>query len=652
MTRPGIAATLALLGYAALVVAAAWPLTFRPGSTLPGEPSHDTGVYVWNQWVFRYELIDRGSSPLYTSRILAPAPPVDLAVHNYTIFQNLLALPLQPWIGVVATFNATWLLMQALAGWGVFLLARRMTTRLDVAWLAGALFACSPTLIARSTAHQSLVAAAPLAFFLLCVLRAADSRGLGDAALAGMAAAWAAICDAYYGIYCVVLLGIATWVRVVEWKPRNGESRRDPAGIVVSVMMLLPIALIVSALITGGWTLTVLGISVRVRTLYAPVLALTVLLIVRVLLALRHRGRWHVRLWPQDRARLLQFATGLFVCLALLSPLLVAARARIAGDRALQPQVYWRSSPAGVDLAALLVPNPNHPFAPEALREFVVTRPDSYAENVASLPLVALVVILAALLRRARPPRLWVWIALTCLLLALGPFVTIAGVNTFVPGPWALLRYLPIVGAAQSPGRFLIPALIAFAVLFAWAMDAMSRRRLVSLAIAGALSFELLPVPRQTASAKVPDVYTTIASDARDGSVLEVPLGIWDGRSQIGYANTATQYYQTTHGKRLFGGYLSRVPGRLIRRQLSYPSLEAVIWLSEGRNLDPERLEAARQDAPALARDAVLLYVVIDPALIQPAARETVIELFELEPVRTADGLELYRSRLTPAGTR
>ena len=36
-------------------------------------------------------------------------------------------------------------------------------------------------------------------------------------------------------------------------------------------------------------------------------------------------------------------------------------------------------------------------------------------------------------------------------LLALGPFVHVAGINTYVPGPWALLRYVPLIGLVHTP---------------------------------------------------------------------------------------------------------------------------------------------------------------------------------------------------------
>ena len=39
--------------------------------------------------------------------------------------------------------------------------------------------------------------------------------------------------------------------------------------------------------------------------------------------------------------------------------------------------------------------------------------------------------------------------------------------NTHVPGPWAFLRYVPVIGLARTPSRFSIVFMLALAVLFA-----------------------------------------------------------------------------------------------------------------------------------------------------------------------------------------
>lgn len=636
-------APLALVAYALLVLTAAWPLSGAFRSVLPGSAGGDTGVYVWNVWVFRYELLVEHSNPLWTSRILYPGPPIDLALHNYTIFQDAVALALVPLVGLVGAFNLTWLLMQALSGLGVFLLARRQTSRDAIAWLAGALFACSPTIIARSTAHQSLVAAAPLAFFLWFLLRAADRRTLSDAALAGVCAAWAAVCDAYFGIYCSVILTIVSIVRLTRWQP---EERQAPSGLGTAItgMMLVPVTIIAVIVLTGGRRIDLFGTTIWIRTLYTPVLILSILVGVRLWLALRGRGRWRVE-GPVDRLRLVQLGLGVFACVLLLSPLINTARVRLQAGGSLQERVLWRSSPPGVDLLSFLIPNPNHPLAPQAWRDFLTPRPDMYPENVASIPYVALVIIGIALFRVPRPrPRVAITLAVCFGLLALGPFVTIGHFNTHIPGPWALLRYLPILGAARTPTRFAIPMLIAISVLFAWALERLAARRRTIVVVALAMALELLPVPRITATAAVPGIYGTIAADRDDVSVLELPFGIWDGTSQEGFANTATQYYQTTHEKRLIGGYLSRVPRHRIRTHMQFPTLRLLTTLS-GPNgqVDSNLAEAAHEDAAYFIQQTKLRYVVVDNRLASPQLRDAAIHLLSLRVIQSDGPIALYR---------
>jgi hypothetical protein len=91
--------------------------------------------------------------PYFTDRIFALMPPANLSFHNYTTFQNLIALPLAPIIGVVATFNVVYLLMNVLTAQATFLLARHVTGRTAESWLAGVLFAWSPIFGAQHRAQ-------------------------------------------------------------------------------------------------------------------------------------------------------------------------------------------------------------------------------------------------------------------------------------------------------------------------------------------------------------------------------------------------------------------------------------------------------------------------------------------------------------------
>ena len=161
-----LTATLVLASFLLVAAIQSWPLPLHLSTHLTGTPGGDTGVYVWNMWVFNHELAVLRSSPFDTETILSLGGPADLSLHNYTVFSNLLALPLLPWLGVVTTFNVVYLVNVALAGLGMFLLIRRLPHTASaprlVAWVGAFLFACSPFLVARGNGHYSLAAAAAL----------------------------------------------------------------------------------------------------------------------------------------------------------------------------------------------------------------------------------------------------------------------------------------------------------------------------------------------------------------------------------------------------------------------------------------------------------------------------------------------------------
>ncbi len=73
------------------------------------------------------------------------------------------------------------------------------------AFLGGLVFAWAPAMVARTTGHFSLAAAAALPAFLWCLINAEQSRSAKDAALVGLCMAWAALSDAYYGVYCLMI---------------------------------------------------------------------------------------------------------------------------------------------------------------------------------------------------------------------------------------------------------------------------------------------------------------------------------------------------------------------------------------------------------------------------------------------------------------
>lgn len=645
MSRERASQLAVVLGYVLAASAFTWPLPLFLGTHFTGDPGGDTGVYVWNQWVFHQELTT-GHNPLATEKILSLTSRVDLTQHNYTAFLNLLALPLISWLGIVTSFNVVFLLVSALNAIVAYGLMRRATAanRFE-AWLGGLVFAWAPAMIARTTGHFSLAAAAALPAFLWCLINAEETRSAKDAVLVGLCMAWAALSDAYYGVYCLMIAVIylaATLLRV----RRAAKPTPRPWRWLLDVLIVCFGGLIAGLVLGRGGEFTLLGVPVHVRSLYNPVLILTTLVTVRLFIWWRP----HFELPFDSQRSLIKVALiAAVACAGPLSPVLYGLGGRIAEGRFVTPSIFWRSSPRGVDLLSFAAPNPLHPIVRWLAGDPLTMRPTQFVEYTASVSIVSLVVIgLAIWLAGYRPRKRWFVLTLGFALLALGPFIYIAGINTHVPGPWALLRYAPGFGLARMPGRFAIVALLGVAVLMAGALAAIGerwpkRRRLIGAIVALLLVFELWPAPRTLYSAEVSPIYDRIAADPRPVRVLVLPFGVRDGVWETGNFRPHSQYYQTRHGKALIGGYLSRISRKRVQSMReNYPTLDALIKLSEKAPLDASVKAVLDQRGDRLVKQANLGYVVIDARFIPPDRARMVVEALKLREVQQDGHLTLY----------
>ena len=334
----------------------------------------------------------------------------------------------------------------------------------------------SPFLVTRGQFHFSLVAIAPLCFFLLALLRAWDRRRLRDAAVVGGTIGWAAFCDLYYAVYCLMLGACYVASRTLDVSVRRrpaADFKTVKPGISAAIVILA--TLIVVTKIIGGGLVLMGPIRISMRTLYTPVLVLTVLLMFRWWLSASVR----VRLTGPLPVGWLIRATAVagVVTLLLLAPVLASLVPRLVSGGMVAAPVLWRSSAPGVDLASFFIPNPNHWLSPASLADWLTRGPGGYADQVASLSIVGLLLIIVAWRFAAfRVPRFWLIVTIGFGLLTLGPFVSVGRFETHVPTPWTILRYLPIVGAARMPARFDAVVMLGFAMIVVTGLTALVLR--------------------------------------------------------------------------------------------------------------------------------------------------------------------------------
>ena len=358
MARPAWVSHLAaVLGYVLVAVVFSWPLLPNVTTHLTGDPGGDTGVYVWNQWVFQHGALVEGRNPLTTEHIFSlTTRPVDLSQHNYTLFLNLLAMPL---IRLARHGRHLQRRLPARRGpHGVDDVHarpahhRRATAE---AWLAGLAFAWAPLMVARSTGHFSLVVAAPLPAFLWCLHRLDRSERLFDSVLAGAVVAWAAFCDAYYAVYCLMIGTLYVTSRVLrfEWRP---EWRQGPGRWILDLCILLAGGMVAGLTLGRGGRVELLGVPVSVRGLYTPMFVLTVLVLARVLITLRpHIARVTL---PDPRAIGAVVAAGLTGAVVLSPALYGASQRMLDGSWVVAAGLLAQQSGAGSTCSRSSSPTP------------------------------------------------------------------------------------------------------------------------------------------------------------------------------------------------------------------------------------------------------------------------------------------------------
>lgn len=124
-----------------LTIGMTWPVAARLSTHLPGQGG-DLWVHWWNFWWLKGSLL-QGQTPFYTDYIFHPHG-VSMIYHNFAWAHFFSWLPLHAVIGSTAAFGVVILLMFALSGYTMFLLAREVTGDGWASFVAGVVYAFWP----------------------------------------------------------------------------------------------------------------------------------------------------------------------------------------------------------------------------------------------------------------------------------------------------------------------------------------------------------------------------------------------------------------------------------------------------------------------------------------------------------------------------
>jgi len=283
----------------------------------------------------------------------------------------------------------------------------------------------------------------------------------------------------------------------------------------------------------------------------------------------------------------------------------------------------------GADLLAFFIPSWHHSLVGDLVGPLYArfTGNDTEQTVYVGYTVLALAAVAAWKAPRAET-RLWLLIALAFFVLALGPFLHIAGqhrftvgnVELFLPLPdYLMYQYLPFLRGARVSSRFAVVLMLALAVLagygtryllWRWAGRSWASGLLTGLLLALIIGeFSIVPMP--LADARVPEAYERIAKEpGRGETLIDVPLD---------WGIAKFEYYQTLHRKRLLLGQAPRI------------SLDLVVKYADSIPLVPlfkhpeliERYDQApidRRDVSRFLEFFDLGFIVIHKNLLDPAA--------------------------------
>jgi hypothetical protein len=266
------------------------------------------------------------------------------------------------------------------------------------------------------------------------------------------------------------------------------------------------------------------------------------------------------------------------------------------------------------------------------------------------LPLLTLISI--PFIRRDGERWFWLIVAVSCLILALGPYIEVGG--TRLDLPYALLHRV-LGNQYRTPMRFMTPAVLALTMLVSltidrtvfrwkWFINRVNTQRalVVGMMVLFIWDYDLLkPFPITT----MPDyqAYHAIAQTPGDFAVLELPIGVRTGFAIAGRGETL-QYYAPFHQHPTPTGYLSRLPNEVLDYFYSDPLLGA-LTLSHGL---PPQVEVDAQ-LSQLIQDWNIGYVVLHRDLLEQGRIKSFGDLLNRQPLLERVGEEgplvIYKAR-------
>jgi len=667
--RTGLVHLPAMLLLAALSIVWTWPLARHFGDHIPGLGG-DNYSFLWNLWWMRKVLSSPGLDFFQSTYLFSPFG-VDLINHPHTALQGYLSATALRGLSIIQAENLYIIISVFLNAVCAYALVFEMVRARRLAILAGVAFGGSPYVAAHLLGHFDLLTAWVLPLFALSLRRSLRNGSIKAAVSCGLCVAVSAYAAYYHVVYLAVFAvayTLASWhVFRVFGEPRPQKQSLFSVRLVLIGLMAADAFLIIFIAISGGGVIRLGGVEISARSVQNPLLVFWLLAFAWMLtkwrIVIRFERPSAEVFWRGAQTLMITVATFALVCLPLIAQ---AFRLALSG-RYVSQTYFWRSAPRGVDALAPLVGNPFHPLYGGTVSALYASLGLDRIEAVGWLGIVPLVVLSIGRSTwfDSEEARRWRVVLGVFAIWALGPFLTVAGVDAGLPLPQALARFVPLVENARMPGRAMVCVYLALSVLMALRLAAFAGlkasttkeastttsnvvptfrsafigiasafgRPAVQWALLVILALDYLHAPVPLTALDRPAVYEQLATISDNGAVIEVPFGIGDGLSTgRGSQDRRLLYHATIHGHPVVGGYIGRMPPNVAQSYEVMPVVGNLLRLSSGE-------EAIEEESPA---SVPFRYLVLDTDKASVELVDYVRQTLDMDLIASSGGRQLY----------
>ncbi len=489
----------------------------------------DAWQVLYILWYTKQALLggNPGITMTYTNYIFYPNG-VPMIFSSFSLFNQLIGVPLQMLFGLAATYNIVWLLSFILAGYGAFLLVRYLTGNDMAAFVSGIIYTFSPYHFEQAQMHMGATTIEWIPFCALFLMKMFREKSLKSAFLAGLFFILVALSDSQYMMFMAMLVGLLFLFEMYCIFREKSNTRDNVNGI---------------------------------QKLKAVI--------------------------EKYKKMLIRYAVFAITALVGVIPanydLLSIA---MSGNNFLIQDISDSKTFSG-DLLGFFIPSPFHPIFGSLVADVYTNFTGNNAEYITyiGMTVLALSVVAVVTRRKEKEVQFWALSAVFFMLMVLGPVLHIMGsTKNFwtgfnLPMPYALAyNYLPFIKDGRTPDRFDVLVMLSFTVLAGYGlarlMDMAKTPRkgsIIALIAMVLIIFEFMSTP-VISLVDTPAFYQQLGQDTGHYAVIEIPA------SYSYEAGLKSEYYETISDKPMVGGQIPRTPTDAAQFEFDTPLINDITY--------------------------------------------------------------------------